>query len=635
MTKETIEGLGKDEITQRWVFDQTFAIRDPFERQEMINALAERAKELKVKRAFDDLLRIFKEKHKEQKRVSGGSNRTEFGYVRASFDDPEFFCGSWIANQQGVFRRTEKGDLVACYHPILPVERLTNMETKTEKIKLAYKRAGKWHDITVDKAVIASASKIVSLAQYGIAVTSETARYLVSFLSDVENLNDIPERSSTSKLGWKGAIFVPYDVDIISFDNIQAFRELLDSISERGSYDTWLELVRSVRANKAHPEPQLYMAASFASVLVPILNMLPFVVNLWGATGTGKTVALMMAASIWADPGNNHYITDSYATQNAFEIRLDILNHFPLLMDDMSKVRDRLDNDFTDLIYLLCSGKGKDRSNVDLGLNKVKTWQNTILSNMERPLATESMKGGAINRILDFEIKPGYIFPDGNKVVEILKGNYGFAGHKWVDIVLEHYSELEDMRRDFERRIKDVAKAQGSTKEEKQILPLSLLLLADKLATDYIFEDGIYLDIEDCVSQLKDIEEVSEGKRAYETIMDLVGVHENKFCPNHSGEYQNDNWGFIEDGYVNINPSVLKKFAKEHNFSVKAFCSWAKKKHLLRANSNMQNVVRIGTMLKRFYTIKLEEVVSDSNHESSESIDGFMDVDAQNDIPFD
>ena len=57
-------------------------------------------------------------------------------------------------------------------------------------------------------------------------------------------------------------------------------------------------------------------------------------------------------------------------------------------------------------------------------LNKVKTWQNTILSNMERPLATETMKGGAINRILDFEMQDGYIFKNGNAVVEILKDNY-------------------------------------------------------------------------------------------------------------------------------------------------------------------------------------------------------------------
>ena len=71
------------------------------------------------------------------------------------------------------------GEVLACYHPILPVERFVNAETGKEKIRIAFKKGFKWNEITVDKGVIASANKIVSLADYGVSVTSETAKYLV------------------------------------------------------------------------------------------------------------------------------------------------------------------------------------------------------------------------------------------------------------------------------------------------------------------------------------------------------------------------------------------------------------------------------------------------------------------------
>lgn len=58
-------------------------------------------------------------------------------------------------------------DIVACYHPILPVERMKNLETGEERIKLAYKRNNQWNEIIVPKTVVTSASKIVALSGRG------------------------------------------------------------------------------------------------------------------------------------------------------------------------------------------------------------------------------------------------------------------------------------------------------------------------------------------------------------------------------------------------------------------------------------------------------------------------------------
>ena len=97
---------------------------------------------------------------------------------------------------------------------------MINAETGREKVKIAFQKGAYWKDIIVDKGIIASANKIVSLADYGISVTSETSRALVKFLSDLENFNiDLIEtKISTSKFGWIKDEFMPYGMNI-EFDS--------------------------------------------------------------------------------------------------------------------------------------------------------------------------------------------------------------------------------------------------------------------------------------------------------------------------------------------------------------------------------------------------------------------------------
>lgn len=148
---------------------------------------------------------------------------------------------------------------------------MKNLETGEEQIKLAYKRNHRWTEITVPKDIISSASKIVSLSKLGVSVTSENAKLLVKYLSDVENLNDndIPLQKSTSKLGWIGGDFIPYDTDIL-FDGDLQFKQLYESIRQQGSYMEWLNHVCELRKRDRmeikfflrHPLPVFWLDCS-------------------------------------------------------------------------------------------------------------------------------------------------------------------------------------------------------------------------------------------------------------------------------------------------------------------------------------------------------------------------------------
>ena len=86
---------------------------------------------------------------------------------------------------------------------------------------------------------------------------------------------------------------------------------------------------------------RIILAASFASVLLEPLNCLPFFVHLWGVdSGTGKTVALMVAASVWGDPAVGSYIKTFDGTVVGQEKTAAFLNNLPLCLDELQLAKD-------------------------------------------------------------------------------------------------------------------------------------------------------------------------------------------------------------------------------------------------------------------------------------------------------
>ena len=567
-----IEEVTKSDLLSREFMQEVFDEEDEIERGVNIANLMDRARELKAYTEFKVLLDAFRKAEREalpEKTKGSLSQWTNF----ESDEYDRMICGYWNATDKGILK--PNSDEYACYHPILPVERLKNIETGAEQIKLAYKRTGTWHEIVVPKSLIASASKIVALAEQGVAVTSENAKLLVKYLSDVENLNDnfIRIKRSTSKFGWLNKDFIPFDGDII-FDGDMKFKQVSESVTTQGSYTTWLDHARTVRARK-RIESKFCLAASFASVLVAPLRGLPFFVDLWGGTEAGKSVALMLAASVWANPDENAFIGDYKSTETALEAKADMLNHLPMLLDDTSNQNRRLAENFESLVYVLCSGKGKTRSNKDIGINRESRWKNCIITNGEKPLTSYVNQGGAMNRILEISCD-GYIFEDPRLTASIAKANYGYAGREFVKVLKEIGVEgITEIQKSF------LDELDNDEKMQKQSLSLSIVLTADKIATDYIFKDGEYIDIEEAKQVLIDKNEISDNERCYRFILDRVVANKGRFDPRNENIEQ---WGIIEDNYVLMISTALSRLCKEEGYSRLSFLKWASDKGLIQGN---------------------------------------------------
>lgn len=589
-----IEEVTKSDLLSREFMQEVFDEEDEIERGVNIANLMDRARELKAYTEFKILLDAFRKAEREALPEKTKGTLCQW----TNFESDEYdnmICGYWNATERGILK--PNSDEYACYHPILPVERLKNIETGAEQIKLAYKRNGTWHEIVVPKSLIASASKIVALAEQGIAVTSENAKLLVKYLSDVENQNDnfIKIKRSTSKFGWLNKDFIPFDGDII-FDGDMKFKQVSESVATQGSYTTWLDHVRTVRARK-RIESKFCLAASFASVLVAPLRGLPFFVDLWGGTEAGKSVALMLAASVWANPDENAFIGDYKSTETALEAKADMLNHLPMLLDDTSNQNRRLAENFESLVYVLCSGKGKTRSNKDIGINRESRWKNCIITNGEKPLTSYVNQGGAMNRILEISCD-GYIFEDPRLTASVAKNNYGYAGRDFIKILKEIGVEgITEIQKSF------LDELDNDEKMQKQSLSLSIVLTADKIATDYIFKDGEYIDIEEAKQVLIDKNEISDNERCYRFILDRVVANRGRFDPRNENIEQ---WGVIEDNYVLMISTALSRLCKEEGYSRLSFLKWANDKGLIQGNSGRYDFTKkINGICVKYVKIKI------------------------------
>ena len=581
MYLENVSKLNKDSLLSEKLLEELFGLDDAYLMEQYRQALEEKAAELKCKTQFNKLYSAYKKELKKQNLQFSDKP----SYLTDFEGQPALRCGSWVANEDGVWMLSDRGRIIACSHPIYISRVLINAETGIHKAEIKFKVRRRWHSAFIDRKALASRSSILQLADHGVQVTSENAGLLVQYLADVEasNPDDVAEQTSTSRLGWISDTFMPYGENII-FDNEQNLMSLFNSIKEVGNRQLWYELIKDIRKDK-RIEVLIYIAASLGSVLVEPVGALPFVVDLWGETGKGKTVALMVATSIWADPNEGAYMTDAKATTTAMEIRLNVLNSLPMTLDDMAQVKNQYDEDFSQLIYRWCAGKGRDRSNKELGLNKLTSWHNCILTNAEHSLVTETMQGGAINRIIDIEMGDGYIFPNGNEVADVLRHNYGWCGREFVEQVqLMGFEEIREIQKGYVSKIQQYAKEKGVEKEEKQILPMSIILTADEISEKYLFQDGIRLDLEECCDLLKNRGEVSEHKRAYQYIRETIVA--NMFRFENDPDKNIEQWGSFlsKDRYASIIRSRFDKMMKEAGFQTKAFLSWAKKQKIIKTD---------------------------------------------------
>lgn len=505
----------------------------------------------------------------------------------------ELACGDYTCTDQGVAGVDGRGyPTRVCPHPIMPVRRLINIDTGEVRTELAYKRGGIWRRAIYDKGTLSSAQKIVALASSGISVSSESAKELVKYLTflEDENYDELPEARSVGRLGWADEYgFSPY-VDGLVFDGNEQYRHAFQSVRTSGSADKWMALAREVRAGKSIVA-RCALAASFASALVGPLDALPFIVHMWGGAGAGKTVGLMLAASVWAAPSVGDYVKSFNGTAVANELNAAFCGSLPLCLDELQCIKDR--KGFDDIVYMLCEGAGKARGAKGGGLQRVTTWRNCTISTGEMPLTNAQSGAGAINRVIELDCKDEKLFRDSREAVAIMAKNHGHAGKAFIAALTGGNPQIDKDAMDVIQATQQAFYDRLTGKAtDKQALAASVLLTADAMAELYLFEDGNALTVDDLLPFLTTSEAADANRRAHEWLLSMVACNAMHFNTA-DGKSALECWGVISSDRIWLAKAVFDRLMSEQGYSPASYLAWAKRMGLIEySRTENRNVVR-------------------------------------------
>lgn len=557
--EEEFENLSKEELLNRTVIETVIMLKDVEMRERMLAKLEVRAKELKVSQNFKRLYKVIQaEIIQSQKQLN--SFVTEFTKAPIKLK-----CKNYICNDLGVVKSEfnqvlmTSVDTVICTHPILPVERLINVDTNIEKVKLAFYKDKRWQTVIAEKNTLASKNKILQLANTGIEVNENNAKDLIIYISDLLTINTetIPCNKAITHLGWTENEFIPYTKDY-KFDGDRSFEPVFKDIKEKGDYEVWRETVKKLRSNSE--TLQFMIASSFASILIELLHINPFIVHLWGKSNTGKSVSLIVAMSIWGNPAVGNLVKNLNSTNVGLERLSAFLKNIPFAGDELQAIKNKY-ADFNELIYKLTQGEGKSRGTVDGGIAEQLKWNCAFLTTGEEPITSEYSKEGVKNRVIEIE-ENSPIVRNGKEVVNILINNFGFAGKDFINN-LPSQEQLQKRHTEIFNQLNEKYNSTG-----KQTNAIAAVLLADEIAGKYIFFDKC-LNIEQAEKYFA--KNIDEADRIYTLIIDWFYQNINKFYFNENiniGEV----WGKYEKNGESINaiyiiPKILKDFLSANNIS--------------------------------------------------------------------
>lgn len=616
------------------IFYKIFEIDGNVERTQYIEALKNKARSLRRGSEFNTVLKAFFTDYAQKMKETG--NVTNF-----TGQPVELQCGPWRATDLGV--TMQKFDthgmpvfVNACTHPILPVKIFKNIDTGKERVMLAYFKYGQWQTVTVSRKACADNRAIVDvLSDIGIEVTTENAKSMVKYISDCIGMNPatLAPLRSVNRLGWAGKEFMPYAEDIV-YDGDEAYDVIYKNIREHGDFEVWKKHCGGLRKNKI---VRLAFAASFASVLIEPVNALPFVFHIWsGESGTGKTVAVMAAMSIWGNPKMGGLVKTMNTTKVNIMRTSAFLYSLPYAGDELQTMKDKWATSFDQLIYQITEGIDRGRGKASGGVEETRTWHNSFLFTGEEPITKTNSRAGAKNRVIEAEAEEK-LLEDGNHTVSILTEHYGRAGK-----LLIQYLQGMDSRKlqeEYKRYFDTICQLDTT---EKQAMAMACILLADRILTEVIFSDETPLTIPDVQMYLKSAREIDAAEQSYQAVLNWIAKNPIRFQDPASADSLNKGevWGKIVTDEEHpgvppvavINKDVLSSFLEQAGYDYTAVSKkWAAKERIVR---NSQGKFVHNT---KVYGIKANYVKL--NMDPDGDPDGFMKLedleDGQEKLPFD
>ncbi|KTC71308.1 Superfamily II helicase and inactivated derivatives [Legionella bozemanae] len=333
------------------------------------------------------------------------------------------------------------------------------------------------------------------LARLGLTISpSKTARDLLA--------SYIQERARcVDKLGWYEDVFVTANEAIgQSSDKIvfQNANSLEPALSVAGTVEEW----RYSIARLADGNSRLVFAisAAFAPSLAKLIGEDSGGFHFRGASSSGKTTALKVAASVWGKP--NNYIRLWRSTANGLEGLAALHNDGLLILDELSQMDPK---EAGECAYLLANGQGKTRASRCGTARQSMRWSLLFLSAGEESLtslmakAWQRCNAGQEIRLADIEADAGaqmglfeqlhdHINPASMSLAlkEAASKYHGAVGITWLHKIVNHRTELIPvLANKIQQFVAKVTKPEHSGQIQRVARRFALVAMAGEIASHF------------------------------------------------------------------------------------------------------------------------------------------------------
>lgn len=303
------------------------------------------------------------------------------------------------------------------------------------------------------------------------------------------------------RLGWHGGVFVTpaesigQDGEIVVFQNAHAIEP---AYSVAGTVEEWRDSVGRLAAGNSRLVFALSVA--FAGALADVVGEDSGGFHFRGASSSGKTTALKVAASVWGDP--SAYPRLWRATANGLEGLAALHNDGLLILDELSQIDPK---EAGEAAYLLANGQGKARASRTGTARAAARWRLLFLSAGEESLsalmarAGRKANAGQEIRLADIEADAGA----GMGVFEVLHEQpspaalalgvkdaatryHGAAGLAWLRCIVADRFKLADFIADgIKQFVEECVPADAAGQVLRVARRFALVAVAGELATHY------------------------------------------------------------------------------------------------------------------------------------------------------
>lgn len=219
---------------------------------------------------------------------------------------------------------------------------------------------------------------------------------------------------------------------------MHGLENIVNATLPSGTLEAWREFMHMLIAAE-HYQVLAVILAGAATPLMEFTGLHGLTVHCGSsASGTGKSVALSAAASVWGHPTG--YRTPKGTSMVAMQQRLGLLRSLPVITDEVT-VNSRTTPDWVPAWLLdMTEGKGKERmeSNANKERLNLSTWRTMALMSSnthwtDMLTSREHASEGELRRLLEIKMDDKLAFTESERVLlRSINENYGVAGDAWV-----------------------------------------------------------------------------------------------------------------------------------------------------------------------------------------------------------